>query len=168
MKKAVWSGAVATAVLLLASSSAFAQQTATASVAVTASVNAKAKLSLGANSVTFADADPDVTPLYTSAAIAIDVKARTSSNGNVTLTVLASGDLTSGPTDAIAVGTLSWAASGSGFTASGFNNKTTAQTLGSWTGSGNPTGSHTLSLPNLWSYNTGVYSVTLNYTLTAP
>ena len=167
MKKAVWSGAVATAVLLLGSSSAFAQQTATAAVAVTASVNAKAKLSLGLASVTFADADPDVTPLYTSAAIDIDVKARTSAAGNVTLTVLASGDLTSG-SDAIPIRTLTWAASGTGFTASGNNNKTTAQTLGSWTGSGNPNGSHTLSLPNLWSYNTGTYTVTLNYTLTAP
>jgi hypothetical protein len=168
MKKAVWSGAVAIAVLLLGSASAFAQpQTATAAVAVTANVNAKAKLSLGLASVTFADADPDVTPLYTSAAISVDVKARTSAAGNVTLTVLASGDLTSG-SNAIAIGTLSWAASGTGFTLSGNNNKTTAQTLGSWTGSGNPSGSHTLSLPNLWSYNTGVYTVTLNYTLTAP
>jgi hypothetical protein len=167
MKKAVWSGAVATAVLLLGSSSAFAQQTATAAVAVTANVNAKAKLSLGLASVTFADADPDATPLYTSAPISVDVKARTTAAGNVTLTVLASGDLTSG-SDAIAIGTLTWAASGTGFTASGNNYRLTAQTLGSWTGSGNPSGSHTLSLPNLWSYNTGTYTVTLNYTLTAP
>jgi len=168
MKKVVWSAVVATAVLVLGSSTAFAQQTANAAIAVTANVNAKAKLTLGTNTVTFADADPDSTPLYTSAPIAIDVKARTSTNGNVTLTVLASGDLASGPSDAIAIGTLSWAASGNGFTASGFNSKTTAQTLGSWSGSGNPSGSHTLSLPNLWSYNTGVYTVTLNYTLTAP
>jgi hypothetical protein len=167
MKKAVWSAVVATAVLVLGSSSAFAQQTATAAVAVTANVNAKAKLTLGLLSVTFPDADPDVTTMYTSAPISVDVKARTATGSNVTLTVLASGDLTSG-SDAIAIGTLTWAAAGSGFVASGNNDKTTAQTLGSWTGSGNPSGSHTLSLPNLWSYNTGVYTVTLNYTLTAP
>jgi hypothetical protein len=167
MKKAVWSGVVAAAVLALGSSSAYAQQTATAQVAVTANVNAKAKLTLGANSVNFADADPDVTPTYTSSAISIDVRARTTANGAVTLTVLAGTDLVSG-SDVIAVNTLTWAASGTGFTASGNNNKTTAQTLGSWTGSGNPSGSHTLSLPNLWSYNTGVYTATLNYTLTAP
>jgi hypothetical protein len=168
MKKAVWSGAVAIAVLLLGSSSAFAQpQTATAAVAVTANVNAKAKLTLGLLSVTFPDADPDVTPLYTSAPISVDVKARTGAASNVTLTVLASGDLTSG-SNAIAIGTLTWAAAGTGFVASGNNDKTTAQTLGSWTGSGNPNGAHTLSLPNLWTYNTGTYTVTLNYTLTAP
>lgn len=85
----------------------------------------------------------------------------------MTLTVLASGPLTSG-SDTIAIGTLTWAASGTGFTATGANNSTTAQTLGQWSGSGNPSGSHTLSLPNLWTYNTGTYTVTLNYTLTAP
>lgn len=168
MKKAVWSGAVAAAVLLLGSSPVFAQQTANASVAVTANVNAKAKLSLGLGAVNFADADPDVVTVYTSAPITVDVKARTTNGGNVTLTVLANGDLVSGTTDSIAIGTLTWAASGSGFVATGANNQTTAQTLGQWSGSGNVSGSHTLSLPNLWSYNTGTYTVTLNYTLTAP
>ena len=167
MKKAVWSGAVATAVVLLGSSTAFAQQTATASIAVTANVNAKAKWTLGLAAITFADADPDLTPLYTSAPVSVDVKARTTSTGNVVLTVLASGDLVSGG-NSIPVTTLTWAATGTGLTASGANNSLAAQTLGQWTGSGNPTGSHTLSLPNLWSYNTGTYTVTLNYTLTAP
>ncbi len=96
MKKAVWSGAVAGGVVLLGSSSAFAQQTATASIAVTANVNAKAKLTLSVAAITFADADPDVTPVFTSAPVTVDVKARTSAGGSVTLTVLASGDLTSG------------------------------------------------------------------------
>jgi hypothetical protein len=167
MKKAVWSGAVATAVLLLGSSTAFAQQTATASIAVTANVNAKAKLTLGLAAITFADADPDVTPLYTSAPVSVDVRARTTNGGSVVLTVLASGDLASGG-NTIPVTTLTWAATGTGFAASGANNSTTAQTLGQWSGSGSPSGSHTLSLPNLWTYNTGTYTVTLNYTLTAP
>ena len=167
MKKAVWSGAVATAVLLLGSSTALAQQTATASIAVTANVSAKAKLTLGLAAITFADADPDLTPLYTSAPVSVDVKARTTAGGNVVLTVLASGDLASG-SNVIPISTLTWAATGTGFTATGANNSTTAQTLGQWAGSGNPSGSHTLSLPNLWTYNTGTYTVTLNYTLTAP
>ena len=166
MKKAVWSGAVPTAVLLLGSTAVYAQQTATAAISVTASVNAKAKLSLGVGTITFADADPDATPLYTSAPVTVDVKARTTAAGNVVLTVLASGDLVSA-SGAIPVGTLTWAATGTGFTATGANNSTTAQTLGQWAGSGNQNGSHTLSLPNLWSYNTGTYTVTLNYTLTA-
>jgi hypothetical protein len=167
MKKAVWSGAIATAVLLLGASTVLAQQTATASIAVTANVNAKAKLTLGTGVINFADADPDVVPTFTSAPVSVDVKSRTTATGNVTLTVLASGDLTSG-SDAIGVANLTWTATGTGFSATGANNKTTAQTLGSWVGSGSPSGTQTLSLPNLWSYNTGTYTVTLNYTLTAP
>jgi hypothetical protein len=167
MKKAVWSGAIATAVLLLGSATVSAQQTATATIAVTANVNAKAKLTLGTATINFADADPDVTPNFTSAPVTVDVKSRTTAAGNVTLTVLALGDLTNG-TDNIGVTNLTWTATGTGFTASGANNKNTAQTLGSWTGSGSPSGTQTLSLPNLWSYNTGVYTVTLSYTLTAP
>jgi hypothetical protein len=167
MKKAVWSGAIAAAVVLLGSSSAFAQQTANASIAVTAHVDAKAKLSLSLAAINWADADPDATPVFNSAPVTVDVKARTSTGGAVTVTVLASGDLTSG-TDTIPVNTLTWAATGTGFTATGANDQTTAQTLGSWTNSGNHTGSQTLSLPNLWSYRTGTYTVTLNYTLTAP
>lgn len=167
MKKAVWSVVGTAAVVLLGSSAAFAQQTATANLTVTANVNAKAKLTLGTAAINFADADPDVTATYTSAPFSVDVKARTTAAGNVLLTVRATGDLASG-SDIIAISGLTWTATGTGFTTSGVNNKTTAQTLGSWTGSGNPSGTQTLSLPNLWSYNTGVYSVTLNYTLTAP
>lgn len=167
MKKAVWSGVIAGAVVLLGSSSAFAQQTAGASIAVTAHVDAKAKLSLSLSSINWADADPDVVTAFSSGPITVDVKARTSAGGAVTVTVLADGELVSG-SDTIPVNTLAWTASGLGFTATGNNNFTTAQTLGSWTNSGNHTGSQTLSLPNLWSYKTGTYTVTLNYTLTAP
>ncbi len=166
MKKAVWSGVVAVAAVLVMSSSAFAQATANGSISVTANVAAKAKLTLGTASITFADADPDVTPTMTSSAVSIDVKTRTSGSGSVTLTVLASGDLTSG-SNTIGISNLTWTATGSGFQA-GTNNKTTAQTVGSWSASGSPSGTQTLSLPNSWTYATGTYAVTLNYTLTAP
>jgi hypothetical protein len=166
MKKAVWSGAVAVVLALVGTTPAFAQQTASASINITANVNAKAKLNLGVGSITFADADPDVTPTMTSSAVSIDVKARTGNAASVTLTVLASGDLTSG-SDTIGIANLTWAAAGAGFQA-GTSNKTTAQTVGGWTGSGSPSGTQTFSLPNSWAYNTGTYTVTLNYTLTAP
>src|SRR5690349_8585976 len=111
MKKAVWSVVTTAAVVLLASSSAFAQQTANASIAVTANVNAKAKLTLGVAAINFADADPDVTPVFTSAPVTVDVKSRTTAAGNVTLTVLANGDLVSG-SNTIPVNTLTWTATG--------------------------------------------------------
>ena len=164
MKKAVWSGVIAAAAALLISTPVFAQTTATASLGVTASVNAKAKLTLGVASITFPDADPDVVTVMTSSAVTIDVKARTS--GTPTLTVLAGGDLTTGSAN-IPITSLTWTATGSGFIA-GANDKTTAQTVASWGGSGSPSGSQTFSLPNSWSYATGTYTATLNYTLTVP
>ena len=164
MKKALWSGVAAVAAVLVVSTSAFAQASANASIAVTANVNAKAKLTLGTASITFADADPDTTPTMTATAFNIDVKARAS--GAVTLTVLASGDLTAtGGT--IPISSLTWTATGSGFQ-NGTSDKTTAQTVGSWAASGSPSGTQTFSLPNSWTYATGTYTVTLNYTLTAP
>ena len=166
MTKAVWSGVIAAAIVGLVSTSVDAQTTQTGSINVTANVNAKAKLTLGVASITFADADPDVTPVMTSSAVSVDVKARTTAAANVTLTVLASGDLVSG-SNTIGIGGLTWTATGSGYQA-GTSNKTTAQTLGSWTGSGSPSGTHTYSLPNSWTYATGTYTVTLNYTLTVP
>jgi hypothetical protein len=164
MMKAVWSGVAAVAVVLVASTSAFAQASASGSIGVTANVAAKAKLTLGAAAIVFADADPDAVPVMTATAVTIDVKARAS--GAVTLTVLATGDLVSGG-NTIGINNLTWAASGSGFVA-GISDKTTAQTVGSWAVSGSPSGTQTYSLPNSWTYATGTYTVTLNYTLTAP
>lgn len=166
MKKAVWSGFLVAAGFLLMSAPAFAQSTATGAINVTVNVSARAKLTLGAASVSFADADPDVTPTLTSSAISVDVKSRTSANGAVSLTVAAGGDLTNAATDTIAISNLTWTATGTNFV--GGTSNTTAQTLGSWTGSGNRAGSHTYSLPNSWAYATGAYTATLTYTLTAP
>lgn len=167
MTKAVWSAAATAAAVLLFNSTAYAQATANSTLSVSATVSARAKLSLGTGSISFADADPDTTPSLTSSAVSVDVKARTSSTGSVTLTVLASGDLTAAPSGVIAINNLSWTTSGAGFVA-GTANKMTAQSVGSWTGSGNHAGSQTFSLVNSWAYNTGNYGVSLAYTLTAP
>jgi hypothetical protein len=166
MMKAVWSGIATTAAVVCFSTPVFAQATAPGTINVTATVNAKAKLTLGAASISFADADPDTTPSISSAAVSVDVKTRTSAAGSVTLTVLASGDLTSGG-NTIGISNITWTATGAGFQA-GTANKTTAQTVGGWTGGGTPSGSQTFALVNNWTYATGSYTVTLNYTLSAP
>lgn len=164
MKKAVWSGVLAVAMMAGVVTTASAQ-TDTKGIAVTVNVNARAKLTLGAASVTFNDADPDVTPTFTSGAITIDVKARGASTGNILLTMAADGDLTSG-TDTIAIGGLTWTSAGAGFVNGAA--ATTDQTVGSWAGSGSYAGSHTLSLPNSWTYAVGNYTATLTYTLSTP
>jgi hypothetical protein len=47
-------------------------------------------------------------------------------------------------------------------------NKATAQTVGSWTGSGNRSGTQSYALANSWNYATGAYTAMATYTLTAP
>ena len=85
MKKAVWSGIIAAVGMLALSTPAFAQAaSANASVSVTANVNAKAKLNIDSASINFPAVvgDPDSTPSISATALGIDVKARTSANGN--------------------------------------------------------------------------------------
>lgn len=160
--------AAAALILIIPSVTAVQAATATGNVTVAATVSATAKLTVGSTTVSFANADPDTTPSITATegAIAITAKSKTGAAGSVTLTVLAAADLTSG-SDTIAVSNVTWTVSGSGF-AAGTMNKTTAQSVASWTGSGNRSGTQTYALANSWNYATGSYSATATYTLTAP
>lgn len=157
---------------LVAVGLAFAQPlsaaSATSNVTVSATVSASAKLSLSAATLTFPDADPDTTPSIaaTEGAITVTAKGKTSAGSNITLTLLAAGDLTSG-TDTIAISHVTWTASGTGFVA-GTMNKTTAQSVASWTNSGNRSGTVSFALANSWDYQTGSYTASATYTLTAP
>ncbi len=164
MKKAVWSGIAAFFGVVVMSSSVYAQNTGNINVQV--NVNARAKLDIGVANITFNDADPDVVTTFTSNPISLDVKARTSAGGTVELTVQAAGAFTNGSAN-IPLNTLQWTATGNGYQA-GSSDSTTPQVVGSWTNSGQHSGAHTYTLPNSWSYATGVYNVTLNYTLATP
>ena len=166
MKKLIKLGVGAAVLVLLTSSAASAQQTATANVTATATVNAKAKLDV-VGAVAFGDADPDVTPIISAAALNIAVKARTGQNQAVTLTVQAGGDFTENGGGTIAINNLTWQVTGGGFVA-GTAASASAVSVGSWTNSGNQTGTQTYRLANSWAYATGSYSVVLTYTLTAP
>jgi hypothetical protein len=165
--KAVWGGILTAAALVLCSTQASAQAVDTKTVTVSATVNAKAKLTLGSNTASFADADPDVTPLLSAAAISVDVKTRTAAANNVTLTVQAGGDLVNAASDVININQLSWTVTGTGF-AAGTMSSTVAQSLGTFAGGGNVSGTQTYQLVNSWNYKTGSYSATITYTLTAP
>ena len=168
MKKLFQLAFVVALVTLAAAVVNAAPATSTATVTVNVTVSATAKLSLGASSIHFIDADPDVTGSIpqTEPAITISAKAKTSTGGNVTLTVLSGGDLMSG-TDAIAISNITWTVTGAGL-AAGTLNKTTAQSVGAWTNSGTWAGTQIYALANSWAYHTGSYAATLTYTLTAP
>ena len=169
MKKAVWSGLIAAVGVMAMSTPVFAQSATSTPVNVTVNANvaAKAKLTVGPAAISFADADPDVTAsLPASAPLAIDVKARTSTNGAVSLTVKAVGDLKSGATDTITIDKLTWTSGSTGFVG-GTSSTAAAVPVASFTGSGQYSGQQNYALANSWAYATGNYSATLTYTLTA-
>ena len=156
------------AVVVLAAIQGLGAATTTGNVTVSATVSATAKLALSSATVTFPNADPDTSPSIaaTEGAITITAKGKTSTGAAIALTILAADDLKSG-TDTIAISNVTWTVSGAGF-AAGTMNKTTAQTVGSWTGSGNRSGTQSYALANNWNYATGAYTATATYTLTAP
>ncbi len=147
---------------------AAAQVTATQVVSVSATVSTTAKLTVGSPTVSFPNADPDNTPSIQASegAIAITAKAKTGAAGNVTLTILAGSDLISG-SDSIVISNVTWTAGGTGFVP-GTMNSVSAQSVGSWTGSGNYSGTQTFFLANSWNYRVGNYGASATYTLTAP
>ena len=165
MKKAVWSGIIALSALFALSTPVFAQNT--AAVTVTVTVAAKAKLTVSASAITFADADPDVlAQIPANTPLDITVKARTSAGGSVALTVAADGNLIDG-SNSIGISALKWTSTGASFAGTGTSN-TSAQTVVSFTGSGQRNGTQSYTLDNSWAYATGTYGATLNYTLSAP
>jgi hypothetical protein len=143
----------------------------TQNLTINATVAASASLKLTPSVITFPNSDPDTVLSIPSSPVSIDVETRvkTGSSGTVNLTVLANGDLSSTvPTnETIAISNVTWTATGTGFIA-GTMNKTTAQSAGTWTGSGRRDGTFSYFLANSWSHPVGTYSATATYTLTAP
>jgi hypothetical protein len=130
-------------------------------------VNSLARLSMSSATLTFPDADPDTSPSIQAAQgpINLTAKARTTPNGTVTVTVLASDQLRSG-LDTIPASNITWVGTGAGFV-NGTLSTTTAQAVAGWTGSGIRSGSQTFFFRNLWSYATGTYTLTMTFTLSA-
>ena len=134
--------------------------TATGCLSATVTVSAMAKLTLSSATVTFPNADPDTSPSIAAAEgpVTITAKGKTSNGATIALTLLAADDLRSG-SDRIPISNVTWTASGAGF-AAGTMSKVAAQTVGSWTNSGNRTGTQRFALANSWSYAAGSYTTT--------
>ena len=139
-----------------------------AEVNINAPLASSALLTITPSSINFPNADPDTVPSIPANENPVNVtaNAQTSGNKTVTLSVIANGDLISG-SSTIPINNVTWTASGSGFRA-GTMSKTTSQLAGSWTKSGNYSGTFSFFLHNSWSYATGNYTQTVTYTLTAP
>ena len=137
---------------------------------IKAEVKNLSKLELDSATVTFevGSLSPDDAPVINSSPsqISVTAKARTGAKSNVTLTVLATGDLISG-SDIVSIDNVNWTAYGPGF-AGGIMGKTSPQPIGSWIGSGSHPGRLSFNLINSWNYAKGDYATTTVFTLTAP
>ena len=101
--------------------------------------------------------------IFTLLAVAVSVAADVA---QVTLTVQSTDDLRSG-TVTLPASLITWTAQGSGFVP-GTMSMSSAQVVGTWTGSGVRSGSQSFLFRNAWTHPPGVYSLTLVYTISAP
>lgn len=127
-------------------------------------------LSLSPRVITFPSSDPDAVPIVAAPPVQVAYRVRQNDkNGPWTLTVLAGGDLVAG-SSVIPISNVTWVATPAPPLQNGTLSKTVAQRLASGTGNLNPTatGSITFQLANSWTYNTGTYTQTVLFTLSAP
>lgn len=141
-------------------------QTVSATLSVT--LGNHARLSVSSTTMTFPDLSPDLAPQVpaTPSSITITAKARTTRNGQVSVSVQATDDLRSG-INTLPASLISWSADGAGFVP-GALSASVAQLVGSWTGSGVRTGTQNYAFQNLWTHPPGTYSLTLIYTVSTP
>lgn len=137
---------------------------------IRADVRTLSKLEVDQTTVVFdlGSLSPDDAPVINAnpAQINITLKTRTGANSNVTLNILATGDIVSG-TDVIPVNNINWIATGAGFVG-GTLDKMSPQKVGSWTGGGVRSGTLAFRMFNRWEYVKGEYGTTSLFILTTP
>jgi hypothetical protein len=155
-------------VLIATAATAAPARAQTATATFSANFGGLAKLSLSTTTITFPDADPDSVPLIPASTgpLTVTVKARATAGSTVRLTISAIDNLRSG-VSTIPATALTWTTTGTGFV-SGTVRRLSAQTLGTWTGSGVNVGTQSYRFQNSWNYVPGTYTLLLFYTLTAP
>lgn len=126
-------------------------------------------LTLSRTTIPFASADPDTTPSIAAPVVGVTYRIRGNAGGAWQITLLASGDLSSGLAT-IPVSNVTWAATPAPPFLSGTMSATLAQPVAGGFGNVNParTAQVTFFLANSWSYDVGTYSATFVFTLTAP
>jgi hypothetical protein len=126
-------------------------------------------LTIAPANVTFPTSDPDTAPTLTAAPLTVQYRVRANGSRPWVLTVLASGDLTSGASR-IPAAAVSWLAAPAPPFRTGTLSSTQAQPVASGTGNVNPpqTGTITFRLTNSWTYDAGTYLQILTFTLSTP
>jgi len=120
------------------------------------------------STISFADRDPDLQSSITATPnpVRVSVRVRNNAGNNWRLTHQASGDLSS----SIPISNISWTVTPQPPFVNGSMSRLAPQTAAQGVGNQNPavTGRFTFTIANLWSYNTGNFSQTTTFTLSAP
>jgi hypothetical protein len=135
---------------------------------LSAQVNSRAKIVLNVGAINFVDFrsdNLDNLPANENP-VAITANAKTGNNSTITLTFLASDDLRS-PTRTIPISCVTWTATGAGYQ-SGTMSKTSAQTVGTWTGPGSYAGALSFFFDTKVPQAADSYTSSGTFTLTAP
>ena len=120
--------------------------------------------------ITFSAADPDAQPVVFSVPVTVTYRVRQNrDNSPWTLTVRALGDLNSGPST-VDISNVTWVATPAPPFQNGTLSRTVAQRVASGLGNVNPAaqGQLTFRLANSWSYDAGVYTQVVEFTMTSP
>jgi hypothetical protein len=135
-----------------------------------AAQNTRLEMSIVPATVNFTLGDPDTTPEVTAAPMIVTYRIRgLPGNRAWQLTVVAAGDLTSGASR-IDISNVRWTATPAPPFRNGTLNRTVAQIVAEGTGNANPLriGFVTFRMTNSWTYDSGNYTQTVTFTLSAP
>lgn len=126
-------------------------------------------LSVTPTTIAFPSSSPDVAPVLLSVPVEVTYRVQQNLQRPWTLTLLALGDLSSG-TSTIEIANVSWVATPAPPFQNGTLSRTVAQRLAAGTGNVTPAayGQITFRLPNAWTYDAGVYTQVVTFTLSAP
>lgn len=135
---------------------------------VPAAAAIKFQLSVSPATVVLSAGDPDAAPSVVAAPVTVTYRVTGASPRDTwQLTVLANGDLLSGPST-VDITNVTWTATPAPPFQNGTLSRTTAQRMASGSGNENRTGSLTFRLANSWTYTAGTYTQTLVFTLSSP
>jgi hypothetical protein len=127
------------------------------------------EVSITPSTISFPSSDPDIVPLVSAPPAQVTYRIRQNNNRPWLMTAFVLGDLVSGASS-IPISNVTWVAT----PAPPFQNGTlavlVAQTVASGNGNVNPArqGQITFRLANSWTYEAGIYTRTVYFTLSTP
>jgi hypothetical protein len=137
--------------------------------AATPAAAQRLELSVDPNAIVIQAGDPDAMPVASSTPVSVNYRVRQNNEQTWLLTVQANGDLDTGGST-IDISAVSWTATPAPPFRNGTLSKAVVQTVATGVGSvpSPSTGTIIFRLTNSWSYDAGIYTQVLVFTLSTP